>query len=270
MSTYNWNAEDYEKHSQSQQQWARELIGQLSLKGGEDVLDIGCGDGKVTAEIAGTLRNGTVIGVDNSESMIRLATERYPKSVNANLSFKVMDASHLPFEGCFDVVFSNAALHWVKNHKPLVEGLYKCLKPGGKILLQMGGRGNARHILSVLTEIQSYPEWEPYFEHFEFPYSFLGIEEYDKLLTDSSFEINRVALLPKDMEHTGKPELEGWLRTTWLPYTERVPEGKRDRFIQVISAQYLKKVPMTSDGKAHVAMVRLEIEATKPHHSGIE
>ena len=134
----------------------------------------------------------------------------------------------------------------------------------------MGGRGNAHDILTVLTEMQSYPEWVPYFEHFEFPYSFLGIDEYDKLLRDSSFEINRVALLPKDMEHAGKPELEGWLRTTWLPYTERVPEGKRDRFIQVISAQYLKKVPMASDGKVHVAMVRLEIEATKPHNIGIE
>jgi trans-aconitate 2-methyltransferase len=161
MSTYNWNAEDYEKHSQSQQQWARELTGKLSLKGGEDVLDLGCGDGKVTAEIARALRNGTVIGVDNSESMIRLATKRYPTSVYANLSFKVMDASNLTFEGCFDVIFSNAALHWVKNHKPLVEGLYKYLKPGGKILLQMGGRGNARHIVSVLTEIQSLPAWHP-------------------------------------------------------------------------------------------------------------
>jgi trans-aconitate 2-methyltransferase len=69
MSTYNWNAEDYEMHSQSQQQWARELIGMLSLKGGEDVLDLGCGDGKVTAEIAEALPNGTVIGVDNSESI---------------------------------------------------------------------------------------------------------------------------------------------------------------------------------------------------------
>ena len=177
MSTYTWNAEDYEKHSQAQQNWARELIDKLSLKGTEDVLDLGCGDGKVTAEISRSVENGSVIGVDNSTSMIELAVERYPSSQYSNLSFTVMDASNLSFEECFDVVFSNAALHWVKNHKPVVDGLFRSLKPSGKILLQMGGKGNASHILSVLSEIQSSPEWQPYFEGFEFPYGFLGIEE---------------------------------------------------------------------------------------------
>jgi len=263
MSTYTWNAADYEEHSQAQQKWARELIDKLLLKGTEDVLDLGCGGGKVTAEISCSVENGSVIGVDNSTSMIELAVERHPSSQYSNLSFKVMDASNLSFEECFDVVFSNAALHWVRNHKPVIDGIFRSLRPGGKILLQMGGKGNASHILSVLSEIQSYPEWQPYFEGFGFPYGFLGIEEYEALLLNSGFSINRVELIPKDMEHNGMLGLEGWIRTAWLPYTERIPKEKRDEFIGEISKRYLKNVPMTSDGKVHVAMVRIEVEAVK-------
>lgn len=263
MSTYTWNAEDYERNSQTQLKWAKELIDKLSLIGTEDVLDLGCGDGKVTVDIARSVNHGSVIGVDNSISMIELAKERYPPNQHSNLSFKVMDATDLTFEECFDVVFSNAALHWVINHKPVVDGLFRSLRPCGKILLQMGGKGNASDVLTVLSEIQSYPEWQPYFEGFEFPYSFLGIEEYETLLLDAGFKINRVELIPKDMVHDGKSGFEGWIRTTWLPYTEQIPEEIRDEFINAISKRYLETTPMKSDGKVHVAMVRLEVEAEK-------
>ncbi|KHD04924.1 SAM-dependent methyltransferase [Candidatus Thiomargarita nelsonii] len=261
MSTYNWNAQDYEKHSQAQQKWARELINKLSLQGTEDILDLGCGDGKVTAEIAQSVCDGSVIGVDNSASMVKLAAERYPAV--PNLTFQVMDASHLRFDECFDVVFSNAALHWIKNHQPVVEGLYRSLKPRGKILLQMGGKGNAGVILSVLSEIQAYQKWQPYFENFEFPYGFFGVEEYESMLLNSGFKINRVELIQKKMEHAGNTGLEGWIRTTWLPYTERVPEEKREKFIEAISEKYIERVPMDTEGRVHVAMIRIEVEAEK-------
>jgi trans-aconitate 2-methyltransferase len=73
MNTYSWNAKDYERNSQAQQKWARELIANLNLRGVEDILDLGCGDGKVTAEIARLVRDGSVVGIDNSRQMIDLA-----------------------------------------------------------------------------------------------------------------------------------------------------------------------------------------------------
>jgi trans-aconitate methyltransferase len=263
MGTYAWNAEDYERNSQAQQKWARELIGKLSLKGNEAVLDLGCGDGKVTAEIACAVASGSVIGGDSASAMIELAKVRYPSRHYSNLSFKVLDARHLSFEGCFDVVFSNAVLHWVKDHGPVVAGLFKSLRPGGKILLQMGGEGNASQVLCALSDVLSSFEWQAYFENFTFPYGFLGVEEYKALLLKTGFSIDRLELIPKDMEHSGKLAFEGWIRTTWLPYTECVPKEKRDKFIHEVSARYLEKVPMTQDGKVHVAMVRIEVEATK-------
>lgn len=264
MKKYNWNAKDYETHSQAQQQWARELIAKLNLTGDEVVLDVGCGDGKVTAEIARLTPNGSVIGIDNSSAMIELARERHPPRENPSISFEVMDAVELSYVEQFDVVFSNAALHWVRDHRPVVAGLYRSLKPGGRILLQMGGKGNAERIIAVLGALQATDEWRPYFGGFEFPYGFLGTEEYTRLLHDVGFTIHRVELIPKDMAHDGQTGLEGWIRTTWLPYLERVPEDRRIDFIRALSTQYIDQFPLDSDGKAHVAMVRLEVEAQKP------
>jgi trans-aconitate methyltransferase len=131
LNTYRWNAQDYAQNSQAQQQWAKELIAQLQLCGHENVLDLGCGDGKVTAEIARIVDHGTVVGIDNSEAMIALAKRRYPEQQHPNLSFRVMDTGNLSFTECFDVVFSNAALHWVKRHQPVIDGLYRSLKSNG-------------------------------------------------------------------------------------------------------------------------------------------
>lgn len=263
MSTYNWNAKDYQQNSTAQKQWAKELIEKLSLIGSEDVLDLGCGDGNVTSEIAHRVQDGTVIGIDNSSSMITLASQQYPASHYPNLAFKLMDARELAFENQFDVVFSNAVLHWIKDHKPVLAGLFKSLKPDGKILLQMGAKDGVREYLSVLDQILLLPEWKAYFQDFEFPYGFMGIEEYEVMLLAAGFQIKRVELIAKDTIHANKEKFKGWIRTTWIPYTECVPEGKREQFIELIATRYLDKVPLDADGHVHVPMVRLEVEAEK-------
>ena len=263
MNKYIWNAKDYEKNSQAQQKWAKELIDHLNLTSAENILDLGCGDGKVTAEIANLINNGTVIGIDNSKQMIELAQEKYPFNKYPNLSFQVMDASYLPFSNCFDIAFSNAVLHWVKNHQPVIEGLYKSLRVGGKILLRMGGKGDAEGIISVMNEVRNSTKWVQYFSEFEFPFTFLGIEDYEKLLNEAGFSIIRVELIPKDMIHEGKSGLEGWIRTTWLPYTSRIPEEQKNEFIEEVAANYLAKIPLDAEGKAHIAMMMIEVEAEK-------
>lgn len=263
MNTYNWNAEDYQSNSQAQQKWARELIANLDLTGAEHVLDLGCGDGKVTAEIARLVADGSVVGVDNSKQMIALAQQTYPQNLHPNLSFQVMDAVDLSFAGCFDLVFSNAVLHWVKHHQPVVDGLYNSLKVGGKILLRMGGKGDAEGIIAVMDELRTANKWARYFTDFEFPFTFHGVDDYHALLRAAGFSIKRVELIPKDMTHDGKSGLEGWIRTTWLPYTGRIPHQQRHEFIEEVCAKYLEKAPLAADGKVHVAMVMIEVEAEK-------
>ena len=112
MRRYRWDAEDYERHSNAQKEWAHELLAKLDLQSIEAVLDIGCGDGKVTAEIGRSVPLGRVVGIDNSEAMIESAKKTYPQTTFPNLTFQLMDARRLVFEEQFDVCFSNAALRF--------------------------------------------------------------------------------------------------------------------------------------------------------------
>lgn len=263
MHRYHWNADDYRQNSAAQQQWAQELIAKLNLIGNETVLDVGCGDGKVTAEIASHLSRGQVIGVDNSDAMIALANREYPESSFPNLRFQQMDARELSFDGQFDVVFSNAVLHWIHDHSPVLSGMFQSLKPGGKILLQMGAQHGIRAFMDALDQVLTLPQWSGYFTGFPCPYGFKSIADYQTLLPAIGFEIKRLELIEKHVVHRNNEALKGWVRTTWIPYTERVPENQRADFIDAIADQYLESNPADEVGRVHVLMVRLEVEAKK-------
>jgi trans-aconitate methyltransferase len=263
VHTYRWNATEYAKSSSIQQQWARELIGKLHLRGDEKLLDIGSGDGKVTAEIAGYLLKGSVLGIDSSEAMVKLAQGNYLPERFSNMRFQLGDASRLTFDHEFDVVFSNATLHWILDHRPVLHGIYKSLNSGGKILLQMGGRGNAADVTAVFGTVMSSNQWRRYFQGFTFPYGFYDVEEYRPWLHEAGFQETRIELIPKVAIHESLSAFEAWIRTTWLPYTQRVPEEKREVCIAQVADAYLQRHPADENGRVHVNMSRLEVEAFK-------
>jgi trans-aconitate methyltransferase len=260
---YKWDVKDYSKSSSEQQKWARELLEKLKLKGDEHVLDLGSGDGKVTAEIAGLLVYGSIVGIDSSEDMVRFARENFPMDKFPNLSFEVMDARKLSFDGDFDVVFSNATLHWVIDHKAVLRGISRSLKPKGRILLQMGGKGNAKEVMKVMEVVMKRKKWKEYFANFTFHYGFYGPKEYSSWLKEAGLDAKRIELIEKDMIHKGKDGLLAWIRTTWLPYTQRVPEGLRSQFVEDVADAYLILHPIDSRGFVHIKMIRLEVEAIK-------
>jgi trans-aconitate 2-methyltransferase len=268
QKSYVWNADDYAKHSSSQYEWAKELIPKLKLSGNEALLDIGCGDGKITAVLAKSLPSGCVVGVDSSEDMVTLAQRTFPQDAYLNLSFQKMDARALTFQEKFDRIFSNAALHWIINHQSVLHGVQCSLKSGGRLLFQMGGKGNAHDILEVLDDMLRETPWRKFFSDFKFPYGFYAPEEYTAWLLEAKLKPERAELLQKDMKLPGKAGLAGWIRTTWLPYTGRLPTEVRDPFIAEIVDTYLEKHPLDAAGTAHVAMVRLEVEASKPASLG--
>ncbi|MFA5348372.1 MAG: class I SAM-dependent methyltransferase, partial [Methanoregula sp.] len=148
--SFSWNAADYYTSSHAQQQWAQELIAKFAFSGNEHILDIGCGDGKVTAAIAGNVPRGVVVGIDSSPEMIQFAREHFPDHQYPNLLFIEMAAESLQFFEEFDIVFSNAALHWVADHRPVLSGIARSLRPGGRIIIQMGGKGNADKVFKAL------------------------------------------------------------------------------------------------------------------------
>lgn len=232
------------------------------MNGTENILDIGCGDGRITAQIASKVPDGGVLGIDNSENMIKLARDSFPESEYQNLKFKIMDAQKMNFCEEFDIVFSNAALHWVKNHSPVLRGVKKALKVTGRVILQMGGKGNAQDIIDVLLDLIAGDKWKKYFEVMEFPYGFFDEDEYIELLTSAGLNPVRVSLIPKKMTHSNIEELEGWIRTTWLPYTQKVPGELQEEFIHEIAVKYIEMNPSNSQ-VIELNMVRLEVEAER-------
>lgn len=259
-----WDANEYDKNSSAQRQWARELIGKLNLNGSEQLLDIGCGDGFITSEIAKMLPDGSAVGIDSSPEMIGFALRRLVSDPLENLTFKLADARELDFENEFDVAFSNAALHWVRDNLPVLVGVGKALKSGGKILFQMGGHGNASGIFDVVVDVMVKRKWKDNFDGFSSPYRFYSPKEYEELLIKAGLKPVRVEMFPKDMTHDGPEGLAGWFRTTWLPFIERIPEESREDFVQECIGAYLDKKPLDADGKTHMQMSRLEVEAVKP------
>jgi trans-aconitate methyltransferase len=238
-----------------------DVISKIDIRGDERILDIGCGDGKITSELATLVPEGSVAGIDCSEEMIRFAKSRFPQSMQPNLEFQLGDARSLGFIGEFDLVVSFACLHWVLDHIPVLEGIRRSLKPSGRIFLQFGGRGNAEAVVEIAENMISSERWARYFEGFVFPYGFFGPEEYLGWLESAGLMPVRVELVPKDMVKEGIFDLASWIETTWLPYIERVPDNLQREFIYEIAERYARAHPPDEEGRLHVKMMRLEVVA---------
>ena len=258
-----WNAADYAANSSVQQSWARELIAKLHLRGDERILDVGCGDGKVTAELARAVPRGATIGVDASPEMVRFAQKTFPPRRFANLRFRPMDARQIRLKKQFDLIFSNAALHWVDDHQSFLRGAETVLRPGGRLLVSCGGNGNAQDVFVALRAEMRLKRWREFFRKLKAPYFFYSPADYERWLPRYGFKSCRVHLAPKDATYESRESFASWLRTTWLPYTQRVPGHVREEFIAAVTERYVARHPPDSKGCIHVRMVRLEIDAVK-------
>lgn len=259
--TTQWNPADYAQHSSHQHAWGRELLAKLRLRGDERLLDLGCGDGKITADLAAALPRGSALGTDASADMIAFAQERFAGV--PNLRFRQMDMRELTFTHEFDVVFSTAAMHWVHDHRPVLAGIARALKPGGRALLQMGGKGNIPGILAALDLVTPRPRWAPCFTPMPTPYGFHAPEDYPPWLAAAGLTATRVELIEKTMLHPDAAAFAAYFRTIGMPWTHRLPDSARPDFLAEVTAAYLHLHPPAADGAVTQKMIRLEVEATR-------
>lgn len=258
-----WNPRDYAANSAAQEAWARELIGRLQLRGDESVLDVGCGDGRITALLARALPRGEIVGADTSEEMLAFARESFSAGDYPNLRFERMDARELRCTSPLDLIFSNAALHWVNDHPAFLRGAGACLKPGGRLVVSCGGKGNAHDVFEAVRRTLRLKRWREYFRELQAPYFFHGPAAYEKWLPRCGFQAQLVRLANKPTPLAGRLGLMSWLRTTWLPYTQRVPVEQREEFIAAVADRFLASHPPDAQGQLLIGMVRLEIDAIK-------
>src|SRR5581483_5559335 len=156
-----------------------------------------------------------------------------------------------------------AALHWVSDHRAFLRGAGSALRSGGRLVVSCGGKGNAHDIFVALRPQMRAPRWREFFRRMETPYFFYAPEDYERWLPEQGFKALGVRLAPKDATYAGREGFAAVLRTTWLPYTQRVPEALREEFIAAGVDRYVEQHPPDAQGLVHVRMVRLEIEAEK-------
>jgi len=239
-----WNAEQYRERSNMQQTMAAEVLQALELTSSDRVLDVGCGDGRITSEIARRVPNGYVVGVDASSNMIELAS----RQVGPNLHFEVADARALPFNHEFDLVVSFNALHWIHEQDLALASIHKSLKPGATAHLRLVPMGARKSIETVLEETRNSPTWSNYFCNFRDPYLRLTEEEYCLLAQKSGFCIERVQTESKTWDFRTRAEFFAFSSVTMVEWTKRLPESLRSPFINDVLDRY-RAVAVEKEGE---------------------
>jgi trans-aconitate 2-methyltransferase len=261
---HTWDPHDYERHSATQEGWARDCLARLRLRGDEQILDIGCGDGRVSAELSARVPSGAVVGVDSSAEMIAHARQRHLGASRPNLDFVVADATALAFTARFDLVVSFNCLHWVADQPAVLGGIARALTARGRLFLHFGGRGNVAAMRAVVEEVSARSPWCADLGDVTFPWCFPEASWYRSLMEAAGLLPLRVELLGAQMSHDGPRALAGWLRTTWLPYLDRLPPERRQTFVDEVVAAYLAARPADEQGRIWIDAVRLEAEGRRP------
>lgn len=254
-----WKGDEYAKNSESQKSSAEDFISTLDLHNASAVLDVGCGDGKITAAMARALCRAEIIGVDISPSMIEFARASFPN--DPNLSFFVQDAAQLNFHEKFDLITSFTVKQWVLDQEQALEGFRTALKTGGRLCIQMP-TGLPDAMDEALKKVTSSLKWEPYFTQFAAPWRFYQPEEYRDLLMRTQFSLNRLETATKHERFPSRAAFQGFLRQ-WFPYLRPLPADLKDAFLTELVDCYLQILPANEQGQVSFIVTRLEVEATK-------
>ncbi len=262
-----WDAADYADNAAVQAGWGEELMDRLELVGDERVLDVGCGDGRLSARLAGRVAEGSVLGIDSSPAMVALASERWGRA--PRLVFRQMDAQALgedsTLAGRFHLVFSTSALHWMADHPQVLAGMRHCLRPHGRVWMQTAAAGNCAAVLEATETVCRQPRWQVRFDGFRHPWRFFTPADYARWLPHAGLSPQRLEIVRRRVWHDDREALAGWLRTTWLPFTGRLAEAERPAFVADLVTAYEAAVVKDAHGRIPVEMVRLEVVASADH-----
>lgn len=239
-----WHASDYHRQSSLQQAMAEEQLGRLTLAGGERILDVGCGDGKITAAIAARVERGSVLGVDPSRQMIAFATSHFgplaPQGSlpQMNLGFEVGDARHLPYRDEFDLVVSFNALHWVPEQVAALQSIRAALKPGGRAILRMVSRGQREALEDVIEEVRQRARWAGNFAGFRTPYAHFTPEEYRALAEQAGLRVVNLRVEDKAWDFQTRESFAAFARATFVEWTQHLPQSECENFITDVLDRY--------------------------------
>jgi trans-aconitate methyltransferase len=249
LSKQHWSADRYAQTAHFVPALGAPVLELLAPAPGERILDLGCGDGVLTEKIAAA--GAKVVGVDAGPEMIAAARAR-------GIDGRVMNGQRLTFASEFDAVFSNAALHWMRDQEAVLAGVHRALKPGGRFVAEMGGHNNTAAIIVALSAVLARHSLKARRLN---PWYFPSAEAYRAKLEAAGFEIEEIAIVPRPT--TLPTGIEPWLDTFAEDFFHPLPEAAR-LLARGEVADLLRPVLMDETGTWIADYVRLRFRATRP------
>lgn len=246
---HRWDPDGYSRHAHFVPALGDAVLSLLAPRPGERILDLGCGDGALTQRIADS--GAIVVAVDASPEMVARARER-------GLDAHVADGHAMDFEGTFDAVFSNAALHWMRDHDRVLQGVARSLKPGGRFVGEFGGHGNVAALsLAVMAALEA----RGVDGKKRLPWVFPTAERFAARLATHGFDVAECALFPRPTPlPTG---IDGWLETFARPFVVDLPAAEQG-IVLAEAAALLRPLLCDDEGRWTADYVRLRFAARRP------
>jgi trans-aconitate methyltransferase len=232
-----WDAKLYNAKHDFVWKYGSDVVSLLDPRAGEAILDLGCGTGHLTAQIAES--GAKVTGVDRSAEMVRAARWAYPK-----LEFEISDARNLPYRNQFEAVFSNATLHWIHEPELVLQEVWKALRPGGRFVAEFGGKKNIRAMQEAfdqaLVELGAAKPGEVQ------PWYYPSVSEYSTLAEKNGFEVRLITLFDRPTGLAdGAAGMKNWIVMFCAEYLAKAGEAKREEFIgrveEILRPQYFRE-----------------------------
>lgn len=246
-ATQTWDPGEYARHASFVPELGLPVVELLAPQVGERVLDLGCGDGSLTQQLVAA--GCRVVGVDASPEMVAAARAR-------GLDARETNGAELEFDGAFDAVFSNAALHWMQDYRGVLRGVFAALRPGGRFVAEFGGAGNVAAIEQALQAelaVRGVTAGSPWF--------FPAPAAYRQALEAQGFVVEALEHFPRPTPQPG--DIRAWLRTFGELYLRHVPAAEQGAVIEA-AARRLAPALRDEDGNWHVDYVRLRFAARRP------
>jgi trans-aconitate 2-methyltransferase len=233
-----WDPEAYGHVNSLQQEVARRALSDLVVRGEERVLDVGCGDGKVTALIVDRLTTGSLLGVDPSLPMVEAARRRL--STASHAQFAVGTAATLPYDAEFDLTTSFNALHWEVHWDAALHRIRAALRPTGRAFLVFVCDGERPSIEDVTTETARSARWASWFEEFDAPYVHVDPDAYAATAESAGFAVDRVVVDDLDWDFGTPTRFAEWSTAGLVAWTSRLPAEDHSPFVHDVISAYAK------------------------------
>jgi len=245
-----WNSKLYDTNHDFVSKYGESLIPLLNPQSHENILDLGCGTGTLTSRIAAKCNK--IVGIDASSEMVIKAQKNFP-----DIEFLIADGQNFSYPQQFDAVFSNAALHWMLEPEKPIQCVYEALKPGGRFVLEMGGKGNIAAIIAAINHAAIQMKLNNQARINYFP----GIAEYTTLLEQVGFTVKYAQLYERPTPLSGKDGLRNWVKMFRNGTLANLAENEQEQFFTLME-EFAK--PELMNNNTWVAdYVRLRIVAYK-------